>query len=131
MNFDELKILIIDDSEGMLDMLGSLLYELGVKEVIKFSSASLALTSLTDKDFKSVNLIICDQYMKDLTGVEFLLEIRENYSKEDLPFILLTSSGTRDVIVTLVENGGNDFIVKPPSVEILKEKIIEHLDLSI
>lgn len=123
MNYNELKILIVDDSEGMLDLLGELLYELGVKEVIKFSSAHLALTSLTADDLESIDLIICDQYMKDLTGIEYLTELRKEYSKEDLPFVLLTSSGTRDVIVSLVNNEGNDFIVKPPSLEILKEKI--------
>ncbi len=123
MNFEKLKILIIDDSEGMLDLLGELLYEMGIREVVKFNSAKLALMSLSEDDFKTIDLIICDQYMKDLTGIEFLAEIRESFCKEELPFVLLTSSGTRDVIVSLVNSDGNDFIVKPPSIEILKEKM--------
>lgn len=123
MGISKLKIVVVDDSTEMLDQVKVMLEELGVTDITCFDSATSALGMLTNSEYNNVDLVICDQNMDDMSGIDYLKELRKSYSKEKLPFILLTSEGTRDNIIKLVASGGNSFIVKPPSTDVLKEKI--------
>lgn len=122
MDFKNLNVLIIDDAQLMLDTLETILYEIGVNTVEQRNTGKDILNYL---EGKNINFIICDQVMNEQTGIETLIEIRTKYDKKEIPFILLTSEGNRKNIVSLLANGGNHFIPKPPSSKLMQEKIQE------
>jgi two-component system chemotaxis response regulator CheY len=128
MDFSDLKVLIVDDSEQLLKVMDEILTEIGVKTITKAKSGEQAMQILLYQGNMDFDLVISDQYMEGITGIQLLKEIRRKYSKEKLPFIMLTSEGTRENIILMVSNGGNNFIVKPPSVETVKEKMTATLE---
>lgn len=124
MDFSKLKVLIVDDSVQILEAMNSILTELGVAGVTRAQSGEAAIQEIFFSGSLKFDLVISDQFMEGITGMQLLKEIRRKYNKTDLPFIMLTSEGTRENIISMVSNGGNNFIVKPPSLDTVKEKII-------
>jgi CheY-like chemotaxis protein len=66
-------ILAVDDEEGILKSLRRLLADLDA-EVLTATSGKKALDMLKSRD---ISLIISDQRMPEMTGVEFLQRSRE------------------------------------------------------
>lgn len=122
MDFSKLDVLIVDDSTQILDAMQAILSELGVASITRALSGEQAVEKIFTEKIK-VNLIISDQFMEGMTGMQLLQQIRKQFNKTQLPFIMLTSEGTRENIISMVSNGGNNFIVKPPSLDTVKEKI--------
>ncbi len=75
----------------------------------------------------SVDLILCDWEMPEMTGEEFLRWIREQEHYADLPFIMVTSRGERDFIVKAVQAGVSDYLGKPFKPESLVAKVTKVL----
>lgn len=123
MNFSNLNVLIVDDSTQILDAMQGILTELGVASITRALSGEQAQDLILNEEH-GFNLIISDQFMEGMTGMQLLQSIRKQFDKVKLPFIMLTSEGTRENIISLVSNGGNNFIVKPPSLDTVKEKIV-------
>ena len=73
------------------------------------------------------DLFLLDYKMPELSGFDLIPIIRGFPEHKDTPIILLTSEGSFDHLVTSVDLGVCDFIVKPFSSEVLHEKIIKHL----
>jgi len=121
-SYKDKAVLIVDDSPEMLDQVQSMLNNIGIQKIVRATSGEEAFNQVTDS-MEIFDLIICDQNMDEMSGLDLLKELRKLFSKDELPFIMLTSAGTRENIMLLVSNGGNNFIVKPPSLESLKEKI--------
>jgi two-component system, chemotaxis family, chemotaxis protein CheY len=108
---DVKNILIVDDDEVMLELLGHMLEDIVTGEIVRFSSSIGALRFLQRIDRISFDLIISDWQMPDLNGVEFLRMLRDIDKK--IPFLMLTANPTLDVVIGSKQAGVTDFIVKP------------------
>ncbi|MEO0206817.1 MAG: Fe-S cluster assembly protein SufD [candidate division WOR-3 bacterium] len=116
------KILIIDDEDTTLELLGILLERKGY-EVVKAVRAEEGLRRAyrTQPD-----LVLLDIMMPDMDGWEVCKRLRE---LSDVPIIFLTARGeTRDIVKGL-EMGADDYITKPFNAQELKARIKTHLDL--
>jgi len=76
---------------------------------------------------QKIDLILSDWEMPGMTGEQFLREIRgsEHYSK--VPFIMVSSRGDRDHVVTAVKAGVSDYITKPFTPDELIRKTLKQL----
>ena len=83
-----LKIMVVDDDEQIRIALQTILKKEGY-EVNVFPDALSAYIDLQKEDY---SLIISDQKMPEMTGLEFLKKVNEEY--EDIPFIMITAYGT-------------------------------------
>ncbi|QTA82329.1 Two component system response regulator, sigma factor 54 interaction domain-containing [Desulfonema limicola] len=101
------SVLIIDDSQSALFMLESHLSRWGYN-TLKASSAKDALEILKKN---SICLIISDQVMPEMDGIELLNVVKKLY--EDIPFIILTGHGSIDKAVVSMKKGADDYITKP------------------
>jgi CheY-like chemotaxis protein len=75
----------------------------------------------------SPDLIVTDQMMPEMTGMEMLQEIRKDFQISHIPVIMLTAKNddaTRTKAITL---GANAFITKPFSKEHLEAQIAQLL----
>jgi len=61
----------------------------------------------------TIKLVISDSHMDGLTGEETAKIIREDYKKDDLAIIGVSSTGGQNISAVFIKNGANDFLVKP------------------
>lgn len=104
-------VLIVDDERGMRDFLKILLMKEGY-EVITANRGKKALEIL---ETKTVDLVVSDIRMPELSGIELLEIIKENYP--ELPVIMITAFASPDDAVIAMKNGAFDYISKPFNVD--------------
>ena len=109
-------ILLVDDEPMMLDLLSLYLSPLGY-HCIKQESGLEALKFLKSN---TVDLILLDIMMPDMSGLEACQEIRKNW---DIPIIMLTALGDKTDIVRGLNIGADDYISKPFDEEELVARI--------
>jgi two-component system, chemotaxis family, chemotaxis protein CheY len=115
------KILIIDDAAVIRKITQSKLMALGFSHFYEANNGLEALEIL--KTCPDVELVICDLNMPRMDGLQLLQCIRKEAIWKNLPFILLTIDSGHDKIVEAIRNQCTQYIVKPLTDKILKEKL--------
>ncbi len=100
------KILVIDDDENTLWLLGTLLQHHHF-DVLKASSAAEGLLLAREAQ---PDLILLDVMMPEMDGWEVCRRVRETLS---VPIIFLTAKSAVKDVVKGLELGGDDYVVKP------------------
>jgi len=70
-----------------------------------------------------LDFVVSDWNMPGLNGLDLLKKIRASEDFKKLPFLMVTAEAEQSNVVIAVKAGVSNFIVKPFSVETLKEKI--------
>lgn len=119
---DKDVVLVVDDSttarSAIINVLRDHLY---CKDIVEASDGQQALRRLQQRP--DIDWIFCDWEMPVMAGDELLKEVRNNPDTAHLPFIMITSKGDRDSLVTAVQLGVTSFIVKPFTAKKLVEKV--------
>jgi CheY-like chemotaxis protein len=105
------QVLVIDTDPGTLHTFSTILHIAG-HQVITTSSG---LQGLDVFRRQSVELIIADLHIQDMSGLDLLKRIRSEY--RFVPVVLATEHGTTEDAVLAMRSGANDFIDKPVSEE--------------
>ena len=103
------KILVCDDDPLLVDLLQYRLTARGY-DVTVAEDGGKALRRLQDM---RPDAILLDAMMPVIDGYEVLRQIRENPDLKDVPVIMLTARRQEQDIVTALELGANDYLVKP------------------
>jgi two-component system chemotaxis response regulator CheY len=115
-----LKVLIVDDQNSVRQMTKMTLEELGVKMV---HEAENGVTAFQTATLQPIDLIISDFNMPEMDGLKLLQAVRGHAAIRKLPFILLTGRGDRELVVKAAQAGVNNYLVKPFTTAILRDKI--------
>jgi two-component system, chemotaxis family, chemotaxis protein CheY len=117
------KVLVVDDSELMQDILLDALMEFGFQRnnIGLAGDGQSALDILSDQAF---NLIISDWHMPGMTGLEFIKRIRANPELFKVPFLMMTSEVQKENVLKAASSGVDQYMVKPFENEDLKRKIL-------
>lgn len=103
-------ILVIDDEEAVRFSASEALRVAGYK-VIEAASSDDALQIIR---FRAPDLIICDVRMEtEDDGFDALKSVRRDPQLDSIPFILITGGYDSKVIRRGMNDGANDFLVKP------------------
>ena len=117
----EVSILIVDDTATARNLVRSTLQNhFGTETILTAANGREALDILRQN---RVDIIISDWNMPVMTGEEFLYEVRQNPATKKTPFIMMTSNEDRDFIVTAIQLGVTNYIIKPFTPHELNEKI--------
>ncbi|ESA32567.1 response regulator receiver protein [Leptolyngbya sp. Heron Island J] len=108
--FSGLPILVVDDNEDNRDMLSRRLNRRGYQSVV-VDSGEAALDYIQHN--KNVALVLLDIMMPGIDGIETLKRIRQTYSRNQLPVLMVTAKAQSDDMVKAFELGANDYITKP------------------
>lgn len=102
-------ILICDDDPLLLDLLE---FRLGARgfTVLVARDGGEALEIVGSH---SLHAVVLDAMMPVIDGYEVLRRLRANPATADLPVIMLTARKAEHDIVTGLELGANDYVVKP------------------
>ncbi len=112
---DQVRILVVDDSQEFLDMLDGQLRHAGysVTSTLSGQEALDILRQASQPGQKSIDLVVLDIMMPDLDGIEVLERIRSDESLLDIPVLMLTCLESVDDKVRAFNAGANDYLTKP------------------
>lgn len=117
----DVSILIVDDTATARNMVRSTLQNhFGTEHIYTAADGKEGLAIL--RQYR-VDIIISDWNMPEMNGEEFLYEVRQNQATKKTPFIMMTSNDNRDFIVTAIQLGVTNYIIKPFTPNELTEKI--------
>ncbi len=116
-----MKVITIDDSSTMRRIIKNTLKRIGYgDEILEAGDGKEALEVLENNE---VDLIITDWNMPVMDGLTFVKTIRANSKYDDTPIIMVTTEAAKEDIITALKAGVNNYIVKPFTPDVLKEKI--------
>ena len=118
-------LLVIDDQEANIQVLGTMLGKLGF-EILPATSGAQALRRLNSR---RPDLILLDLLMPGMDGFEICRRIQENPAWAEIPIIFLSASDDKNLIVRALESGGVDYITKPFNKLELISRVRTHLML--
>ena len=122
----KVSVLVVDDATFIRDLVKKGLRDhfpgVQIEEAINGRKAQQLLGRL------SVDLILCDWEMPELSGLELLTWCREQDALKSVPFIMVTSRGDKENVVQAIQAGVSDFIGKPFSTEQLVTKVRKALN---
>lgn len=113
------KILVVDDEEGILCLLQDY-FEIQGYKVITARGGIEAL----EKVYQLPDIILLDINMPDLDGLEVCRKIREHVS---CPIVFLTAKVEEQDRINGLMMGGDDYILKPFSIDELGVRVMAHL----
>lgn len=116
-----LKFLVVDDSVTMRRIVANSLKTIGHDLYIEAGNGREALTKLIADD--AINFVITDWNMPDVSGLELVKSIRASDKFGKIPILMVTTRGLKEDIIEALEAKVNNYVVKPFTPQILKEKI--------
>ncbi len=121
----KMRIMVIDDFSTMRRIVKNILKQLGYTEIEEAEDGEHALSKLREKP---VQFIISDWNMPKMDGLELLKSVRNDSQLKEIPFLMVTAESEKENIMAAIGAGVSNYIVKPFTAEILKEKMDKVLE---
>lgn len=115
-----MKILVVDDSSTMRRIIKNTLNRLGYTELFEAEHGAEAWEILQQND---LDVLITDWNMPEMNGLELVKKVRGEERYLDMPIIMVTTEGGKAEVITALKAGVNNYIVKPFTPQVLKEKL--------
>ena len=109
------RLLIVDDSEEMVDFLSN-----NFSEKYEVITAGDGIEALAQLNKHEVSIIISDWMMPRMDGAELCWRVRQNPLTSHIPFVMLTAKTDDDSKVEGMDVGADAYIEKPFSVQYLE-----------
>lgn len=116
-----MKLLVVDDSATMRRIIKNTLARLGYKDVLEGEDGVKGWEAMDANP--DVEMLITDWNMPEMNGLELVKKVRADDRFTDLPIIMVTTEGGKAEVITALKAGVNNYIVKPFTPQVLKEKL--------
>ncbi|EAY25692.1 response regulator [Microscilla marina] len=122
------KILIVEDMQAVRNVVANALNEY---EIVT-ASYGLEALKILDESPSSIDLILSDYNMPNMSGMKLLTKIREHTNADiaNIPFIMLTTESDIKKKKKAKDAGLTDWIEKPYDYKVFKGKIRHALSKS-
>jgi two-component system, chemotaxis family, chemotaxis protein CheY len=114
-----MKFLVVDDSATMRRIVVNSLQRIGYTDCVEAADGVEALARFNS----SITFVITDWNMPNMSGPELVQALRQRDDGRSVPVLMVTARSAREDIVTALEAGVSNYIVKPFTPQVLKEKI--------
>lgn len=114
-----MKFLVVDDSVTMRRIIVNSLQRIGYNETVEAGDGQEALGMFD----ATIQFVITDWNMPNMTGIDFARALRARGDGKAVPILMVTTRSMREDILAAVEAGVNNYILKPFTPAVLKEKI--------
>ncbi len=114
-----MKFLIVDDSATMRRIVANSLGRIGYGQ---FAEAGDGVEALQAFD-ASIDFVITDWNMPNMGGLDLVKALRARPDGAAVPILMVTTRSIREDIVAAAQAGVNNYVVKPFTPEVLKQKI--------
>lgn len=122
---DSRRILVIDDEEGIGEIIQISLMAVAGWEVVIAGSGQKGLEKALQEPFDA---ILLDVMMPDLDGPTTFQQLQVNLATQSIPVILLTAKASTEDYQELMALGVAGVITKPFAAQVLVNQIREILD---
>ena len=126
-NKQSYKILVVDDEDHIRRILKFQLEKRGYRVVLA-ENGEIALELVRRE---SPDLILLDLMMPKIDGFETCRRIRQNFQTSQIPIIMLTAKTELQDKIKGLQDGANDYLIKPYSNEELLLRVGNVLDWSL
>lgn len=116
----KMKILVVDDFSTMRRIVKNLLRQLGYEHIDEAEDGEQAFNKLQSGDY---GFVVSDWNMPNMDGLELLKKVRSDPNLKELPILMVTAEAEKEKVITAIQAGVNNYVVKPFTGEILKEKM--------
>jgi CheY-like chemotaxis protein len=123
----DVSFLVADDSKSMRSAIRCVIEgRLGGNNTIHEAEDGLQALEILKK--KPVDVIISDWNMPNMTGEQFLIEVRNSAQWKDIPFLMITTEGSAEHVIAAKFSGVTQYVVKPFTANELEDKIRKSWD---
>ncbi len=102
-------ILIVEDELAIRDML-QLVFQTSPFQIMQAENVQMARQQMA---LQTPDLILLDWMLPDISGIDFIKQIREKTKTRDIPIILLTARAEEANKVKGLQVGADDYVTKP------------------
>ena len=122
MDIKRARIVVVEDEKIMLTFILGNLRRLGILDLFAFEEGGVALREVVRL---KPDLIITDVHMQPVGGIEFVRELRGHPDNQiaNTPVIFLSADSSKSTVGEALPLGVAGYIVKPPSLQALSQKI--------
>lgn len=113
------KLLVVDDDANNRDMLSRRLMRRGFSVDVAEDGYD-AMEKIRSAQY---DLVLLDQMMPGLSGLDLLRLLRATYSQSDLPVIMVTAVDQSHTVVEALSGGANDYVMKPVDMPVVTARI--------
>ena len=123
----EIKILIVENLSSFRTAIKNMLAQQGFKKANmgEASDGVAAIKMLQEELAKNspYNLVLSSWELPKKNGLELVKEIRASEDLKEVPFLMMSSDSEQSSVMTAVQAGVSNLIVKPFASAHLKEKL--------
>ncbi len=105
-------ILIVDDEVSYLDLMKGLLNDEGYSDVFTENNP-LSVLEVIGRE--NISLVLCDEYMLQMNGLELLEKINQKFP--EIPVIMVTAINDVKTALKAIDHGAYEFITKSPDID--------------
>ena len=115
-----MQVLVVDDSKTIRSILRVYLTKWGfeVTEAVNGVDALAQLKQMTHAD-----LVLVDWNMPEMDGMSFVRAVRADPGYDTLPLMMVTTNTELDHVSQALDAGANEYIMKPFTGDMIKEKL--------
>jgi len=114
-------IMVVDDSRIMRNTVKGVFA--GVMPTCNFVEAKDGVEAMTLLQAQPIHLILLDWNMPNLSGIDFLKQVRAMKEYKELPIIMVTSEAAKFNVIEALKHGATDYITKPIKLDQFKSKL--------
>jgi len=115
------RALVIDDSRAMRSILARILADCGF-DAIQAANGKEALVAM-EREGASLDLILVDWNMPEMSGLEFLAELRSRPAFARLPVIMVTTETEVEQMQRALAAGADEYVMKPFTRDAIEDKL--------
>ena len=124
----QMKFLVVDDSPTMRRIVSNSLQQLGYQHFVEAEDGKEAVGKLETESF---DFVITDWNMPNMTGLELTKYIRSEPKFANIPILMVTTRGLKQDVVEALQSKVNNYVIKPFTPQVLKEKIDQILSATL
>lgn len=115
-----MSVLVVDDYRTMIRIVRGLLEQLGFTNIDDAPDGKIALEKVRQGNY---GLILSDWNMQPMTGYELLKAVRADPRTQNTPFVMVTAEVKTENVVAARQAGVTNYIIKPFTLSVLKQKL--------
>ena len=116
----KIRFLVVDDSPTMRRIVIYALKNIGYTDIVEAEDGKDALAKLYAE---RIDFIITDWNMPNMGGLELTKAVRSDPNFANIPILMVTTRAMKEDVLEALQARVNNYIVKPFTPQILKEKI--------
>ncbi len=116
-------VLVLEDMTNIREQLVGDLRQIGIfGPILEAENVTQAREHLANSKFE---MVISDWNLPDGTGLDFLRETKAKRETKNIPFIMCTTMDEITNIMTAIEEGATEYVVKPWEIDELADKVLD------